>query len=63
MLQGTTLDYLNDKIFVNFSAGPKNQPAFQFIERFFVKGPTGYILDSNKLMAETSRWYGELCES
>jgi FkbH-like protein len=63
MLQATTLDYLNHQIFVNFNAGPKNQPAFQFMERFFLKGLTGYILDINKLMAETSRWYGDLCES
>jgi FkbH-like protein len=63
MLQATTLDYLNHQIFVNFCVGPKNQPAFQFIERFFLKGLTGYILDINKLMAETSRWYGDLCES
>jgi FkbH-like protein len=63
MLEATTLDYLNHQIFVNFSAGPKNQPAFQFIERFFLEGLTGYFLDANKLISETSRWYGDLCES
>ena len=63
MLQATTLDYLNHQIFVNFSVGPKNQPAFQFIERFFLKDQAEYNLDINKLMAETSRWYGDLCES
>jgi len=63
MLQAANLEYANYRVSVNFSLGPKNQPAFQFIQRFFIIGVTEYILDINKLMAETARWYGDLCES
>ena len=63
MLQAANLEYANYRVSVNFSLGPKNQPAFQFIQRFFINGVTEYILDINKLMAETARWYGDLCES
>jgi FkbH-like protein len=63
MLETTNLDCVNYRILVNFTTGPKNQPAFQFIERFFLKDLTGYVLDVNKLMAETAKWYGDLCES
>ena len=63
MLAAANLDYMNSQIIVNFKVGPKNQPALQFVDRFFLNNLSGYTLNINKLMEETSRWYGDLCGS
>jgi FkbH-like protein len=47
---------------VQFEEGPKNQPALDFVQRFFVKERQFYILDSGKLLSETSEWYPYLCD-
>lgn len=50
------------KVGVRFEVGPKNQPALDFVHRFFVKESDLYILDSSKLISETSEWYSYLCD-
>jgi FkbH-like protein len=47
---------------VRFEVGPKNQPALDFVQRFFIKEDQVYILDSGKLISETSEWYPSLCD-
>ncbi len=63
LLNAANVDFMNHQIFVRFKVGPKNQPASQFIDRYFLSEPDNQTLNTNKLIAETSKWYGEFCES
>jgi FkbH-like protein len=56
-------DFESRKVFVNFVEGPKNRPAQQFVQQYFQKSNGTYILNTNKLMASTSKWYGDICEN
>ena len=49
-------------IFVKTIEGPRNQPAMQFVQRFFREIDGGYILNTQKLTSETVKWYGDICE-
>jgi FkbH-like protein len=48
--------------FVKAIEGPKNQPAVEFVRRFFREIDHGYVLDTKKLRSETMKWYGDICE-
>lgn len=50
-------EYEKLQIGVRFNSGPKNQPALDFVTHFFTKENSLYILNSDKLMLETSEWY------
>ena len=63
MLQSVNIDYMNHRVFVKFRTGPKNRPASQFLERYFISGPDSQTLNVDRLITETSKWYSELCES
>jgi len=62
MLSKIDNDFEKLKVGVRFEEGPKNQPALDFVQRFFVKESEFYILDSSKLISETSEWYSYLCD-
>jgi FkbH-like protein len=49
-------------IFVRTIEGPKNQPAMEFVRRFFREIDGGYVLNTQKLRSETMKWYGDICE-
>jgi hypothetical protein len=49
-------------IFVKTIEGPKNQPAMEFVRRFFREIDGGYVLDTQKLRSETMKWYCDICE-
>lgn len=54
---------LNDYHFITkFNFAEKNQPALKFVERFFIKKRDYFVLNSNKLIHETEKWYDEFRE-
>lgn len=63
MLSKVDIEFEERQIVVRFKLGPKNQPAFDFVQQYFAKDRELYILNTNILMSETSEWYPLLCES
>jgi FkbH-like protein len=63
LLNAANVDFMNYHVFVRFRVGPKNQPASQFINRYFISESDSQTLNANKLISETSKWYGAFCES
>ena len=62
MLEKISEDFENLRITAVFREGPKNKPAFDFIHRYFVEESEQFILDSKKLLRDTSKWYALICE-
>jgi FkbH-like protein len=62
MLEKISDNYRDLTIKAAFREGPKNRPAFDFIHRYFIEESEKFILDSNKLFSDTSKWYDLICE-
>lgn len=62
MLSKVDIEFENRQIVVRFNLGPKNQPAFDFVQSFFTMDKELYILNTNKLISATSEWYPHLCD-
>ncbi len=62
MLEKISDNYRDLTIKAAFREGPKNRPAFDFIHRYFIEESEKFILDSNKLFSDTSKWYDSICE-